>query len=308
MSTDLEGHILLLMYTAVLVAALTVNLLNLFIVAVNFLDYLKGRQLKTCDKIQGSLAVSRMGYQCVYLYYDMTLLFQSGGIRRNQKFSPFINSMFFYTSLWIAALLSVLYFLKIANYKNVFFLLLKRLITQKVHYFIITAFLIALCFSYLQIRDMFVGDVFSNFTYVNDTMDNECETDCININALVFSMGNLGPFIMYSSFFFSLLTSMCRHMKQMRSRDTGFASKHLDAYYAAIKSIAACFLLFTLQFVTSIVHMILISTMYKRWIGMLLVIFPSLHSGYLVYGTPKLRQQFYLLCLRIRNCCKKPFY
>ncbi|XP_063297689.1 taste receptor type 2 member 114-like [Pelobates fuscus] len=277
-------------------------MVNTFILAVNVSCWLRQRRIKASGQIQCSLAISRLCFQFLFLYEILIISFQHILVLDVNFFlTGFCMLLVFYSNLWFAALLSAIYFLKIANYSHDVFLYLKRMLSQKMLYFICAAVLIASCNSSLDLWIVSTELDISNSTIMLYLQRIQCKSRKLSMYYLTYTLGNCGPFIINSISLFLLLSSLCRHLKQMKSRDTGF-TRHLDSYYVAINSIAAAFVFQGLQFGTNIAYMFCIYSTEGMWIQMLLYVLPSLHSCFLIYITTNLRQQFYSILQRGANC------
>ncbi|KAM8953299.1 taste receptor type 2 member 4-like [Pelodytes ibericus] len=270
-------------------------LANGFIVAVYSTDRLGGREMKASDNILLSLSISRMCYQCLSLLRTFSFAFlpPSPALEVTIVTSTFLEIVFFYTSLWFVTLLSILYFLKIANYSHAFFLRLKTMISRRILLFIVVAVLISVCNTCLHIKVSGSETGFDNSTQNLSTGDTDTCRYRANDNYIyVFILGNSGPFLIYSTSSVLLFTSLYHHIKQMSDSNNGFTTSHLNSYYMAIKSMAVCFLFYGLQVGTNILCIFCNFLFGLMWTQIFLNFFPALHSNYLIYGTPKLRQLF----------------
>ncbi|KAM8953298.1 taste receptor type 2 member 4-like [Pelodytes ibericus] len=273
---------------------------NAFIVAVNLMDRLRGRQIKACDKILCSLAISRMGFQS-FSFFKIYIVMSIPSASWSSMISAvitFCEFAFSYTSLWFVALLSVVYLVKIANYKHSLFLILKTMVLKRLTLSILATAMISLFKScIISLSLYYVANV--NSTSHDYPTNNTCHHERLDIYFSVDILGNCLPLIICGASSVLILTSLCLHMKQMRN---GFTASHLDSYYVAIQSVAVCFIISCLHIGTNIAFIFCFNSINYFWMQILLNFFPTLHSSYLVYVTPNLRQQFTHLIQRRANC------
>ncbi|KAM8953300.1 taste receptor type 2 member 4-like [Pelodytes ibericus] len=297
MTTGFEKHAsAILIIFAISIIEFTAGLMiNTFIVAVNFFDWSRGRQMKSSDKMICLLVVSRTCFQLITLFHSSVLILYSpnrGGLEITLNFTYILEAVFDYASMWFVTLLSVLYLLKIATYRNPAFLCLKRMITLKVNRFIIVVLLISVCSTCMYILSMDLP-LTAHAMYDDRRKNGTCSHQYLDKADLVYYIvGNCGPFIIYSASSVLLMNPICRHMKHMRDSNNGFTTNQLDSYYAAIKSMAICFFLYFSHVATYVTYIFCRNSISILWVHIFLNTLPTLHSSYLVYQTPKLRQQF----------------
>uniref|UniRef100_A0A8C5MK33 Taste receptor type 2 n=1 Tax=Leptobrachium leishanense TaxID=445787 RepID=A0A8C5MK33_9ANUR len=263
------------------------GLINLFIVAVDFLDWLRGRKIKACEKIQFVLALSRICYLCFSLMQVLMPVSDNWFIRL--YIVPSISVSINYTGLWYLTLMSVLFFLKIADCKHVLFIRLKVVMTRRLMCFIVGVTLISVANAGLR--------VWVWQSYFNDTQPRTLtNATCMPQFSMSFlfgaTVGNSGPFILYSVSFIMLVTSLPQHVIRMRSSDTGLSTTNLDSYNVAIKSLVVCFLIFSLQVGSNVLGTTFMSCFGMSGLLIYANVSPALHSVYLIYRKPKLRQRF----------------
>uniref|UniRef100_A0A8C5PCW6 Taste receptor type 2 n=1 Tax=Leptobrachium leishanense TaxID=445787 RepID=A0A8C5PCW6_9ANUR len=285
--TSTEGRDTDIPLLVVCIFVLTLGVMvNLLIAAVNFPDWLRGRKIKASEKIQCVLSLSRMCYACFsWIRLFIRLSGEDNLFLINTILSVIliINN---HASLWYLTLLSVFLFLKIADYKHAIFLRMKVLITQRVMKCLVGISLIAICFAPIHIWNYF--RLFDNLQPWNRTHET-CQSQYDYGFIFFIVLWNCGPFIPYSVCYIMVVILVCRHVKQMRRSDVGLSRSNLDSYYFAVKSLTVCYLIY--GFHVAVNNLI---TLYYFCLGipvfyLLLNLFPTLHSIYLIYRNPKLR-------------------
>uniref|UniRef100_A0A8C5MKD5 Taste receptor type 2 n=1 Tax=Leptobrachium leishanense TaxID=445787 RepID=A0A8C5MKD5_9ANUR len=289
-----------LIYLAMLIFTCTAGIMvNLFIVAVDFPNWLRGRKIKTCEKVQCVLALSRICYLCISLIRVFIAISGKGNQFPLNDILTFIHISNNYTGLWYLTLLSVLFFMKIVDCKHALFLRLKAVMSRKLMYFIAGVTLISVCSSPMRVwgvKGLFEHSQQHNLTNV------ACKPDFDVSNIYAAAVGNCGPFIIYSVSSITLVTSLSRHVRQMRSGDTNLSSRNLDRYYIAVKSLTVCLLIYALHVAANVLAVVYFSCLGISGFFVLLNLFPNLHSVCMIYRNPKLRQQFPERMQAAANC------
>uniref|UniRef100_A0A8C5QIQ2 Taste receptor type 2 n=1 Tax=Leptobrachium leishanense TaxID=445787 RepID=A0A8C5QIQ2_9ANUR len=218
--------------------------LNLFLAAVDFPDWLKGRKVKASVKIQCVLALSRFFLLCFSL---MQVLMSVSGQDEEliiNSILTFFNISVNYTGLWYLTLWSVLFFLKIADRMHALFIRLKVVMTRRLMCFTVGVTIIAFGSAVLHVWGL---ESALKDAQPRNVTNAACKPLFSVLILYSVATGNSGPFIIYSVSFIMLVTSLCRHMIQMRSSVVGLSKSNLDSYYVAIKTLAVCYLIFGLQ-------------------------------------------------------------
>ncbi|XP_053316480.1 taste receptor type 2 member 8-like, partial [Spea bombifrons] len=266
----------------------------IFVVAVNFVDWWKRRKMNDSDKIICSLAFSRISWKfsfvVTYHWFDSS--------SNKMYLYVFLHIFFLYIGLWFTTLLSVFYFLKIANDRHVLFLYMRRVISQRLLGFIVVATLIAVCNASLYTWALYNDERAKNSTY--SLTEEFCSREKPELHEIFFIVGNCGPFLILSFSSILLITSLCRHMKNMRS----FSTNHLNSYHAAIKSMVICFFIYML-YVGFNILILCVSSINSLLLYALQNIFPVLHTGYLICSMTKLRLQFTKMVQCGTNCLRR---
>ncbi|KAG8538130.1 hypothetical protein GDO81_023252, partial [Engystomops pustulosus] len=204
-STDLIQQLCLVSITGIL--CMIGLMIQTFMVVVSVIDRLKGRPLTPADLLITSIATSRIIFHFLSLLFLLWITF-------NQTFSTtflivvgILDISSTNCNIWLSALLSVFYSLKISNFYNVFFLYLKKIISQRLLRVIVVSVLLSIGCSSVEVMMEYV-DLRKNSTIHN--------VQRRTFKVLLFLVWNFIPFLFYVISLFPLLGSLCRHMYRMR--------------------------------------------------------------------------------------------
>ncbi|KAG9465074.1 hypothetical protein GDO78_018970 [Eleutherodactylus coqui] len=128
--TDIQHLGLRALALITLIAGLAIHS---FIIGVNVTDWWKGRSVTLVDHIVTSLAISRMGAQCVstlYLYVDELFLRHLDSLVTLVMLSV-IYDFFSCANVWLTSLLSIVFCLKISNFHTRLFLYLRGMTAHR---------------------------------------------------------------------------------------------------------------------------------------------------------------------------------
>ncbi|KAG9468565.1 hypothetical protein GDO78_022469 [Eleutherodactylus coqui] len=298
MATSVETEYGILQLTLVSVTAITYItglMIHMFIVGVSIIDRLKGRPLTTTDLLITSIGTSRIIFEFVSVF---DLFWRTFYKESSMAYNTAINVIGYSATdcnIWLSVLLSVFYSLKISNFQNVFFLYLKKIISQRVVGLIIAFVLLSIAFS--------SGGVYA--TVVNAPKNVTQEANHHPIQFIVYTafyVWNVLPCLLYAISSFALLGSLCHHMQRMK-RDQN-ARSHLHAYFKTIKFIIVSFFCFALYVGINIFGL------YYDFLGFAVFFlvwncFPVMHSIYLIYLTARLRNHFLKVLHGMTKCLRR---
>lgn len=262
-----------------------------FIVAVNFIDWLKGRSLTTTDQLITSIGITRIIYHFTvpmhFLSYSC-----SGGLGTTFLISNLFTGISAgFSGFWLSALLSTFFCLQISTFNKVFFLNLKTFISQRLICLIISSVLLGYGYA-LTIVVLISFGVYQNISLSKIIHDNHDNAVIFSLNCLL----NIMPVLLF--FVSSVLLAICLgfHIRQMRNHRTAMSST--DTYHKMIIFTALSFLTCAFCGIVNVTEeystkLIGIMSMYILW-----NIFPLLHSVSLIYVIAKLRNE----CVRMVNC------
>ncbi|XP_071598601.1 taste receptor type 2 member 7-like [Heliangelus exortis] len=310
-----QGKFNVTTYNAVAVAIITPQAfagmwINAFIVSVLCVAWVKKRSLNSNEKILLVLGCSRFWYLCIAwvgsfikniypcVYFHLKI----------QIFSAPL-SFFNISSLWISAILSVFYCIKIANFQHTFFIYLKVRIDRIVPWLMLTSVLVSLgisVFVYMIVDEAICDN--KNCTSTGSLWNLNIRPDQ-HLFPLYFITG-----IAYATAFAAvissallLLFSLWRHKHRMQTKSGKNVS--VDAHIKAMKSVLSFFFIYTINFIFLILS--LIYSLKKEKAVMLFTSFfhyslTTAHSLILIFSNPKLEKTLLrtLSCLKCKICMR----
>ncbi|NXC50413.1 TA2R7 protein, partial [Penelope pileata] len=278
--------------------------INGFIVAVSCMAWFKKRSLNSNEKILLVLGCLRFWFLCItWIYVIISTFFPSyfsdwGIIQMFVAFLCFLNS----SNVWTSACLYVFYCIKIANFRNNFFVHLKVKIDRIVPWLLLGSVVLSLayCIPLLDITDggnrNNLSSIFQgNFWQVND----EIRKHFFYIYS-VCTFGFSVAFIVVIFSAFLLLFSLWRHKHQMQTSSA--RSLSVDAHVRAMKSLLSFFFIYSINYVSFLSALFYESKEDFLTVFLLLLqyAFPVVHSLVLIFSSPKLKK----IVLRILSCAK----
>ncbi|XP_058690149.1 taste receptor type 2 member 9-like [Poecile atricapillus] len=300
-------------YGATTVAIFTLEVfagmwINAFIVCVLCIAWVKKKTLNSNEKILLLLGCSRISYLCLLWVYYFLSFFYPNYIYNNTTvqvlgtFATFAN----YSSLLVSACLCGFYCIKIANFRNSFFIYLKVKIDRMVPWLLLGSEILALA----------VGIIAYNLTEAAPSknltvtpLESFWETS-IRVDkrfSRSFFLSGLGYAASFMAVIFSavfLLFSLWTHKRKMQKNSMKDLS--MDAHIRAMKSILSFLVMYSINFVCQILT--IIYEMEEKNIMTLLIYiylcaFPGVHSLILIFSNPKLEKAL----LKILSCVKCDF-
>ncbi|XP_049987445.1 taste receptor type 2 member 125-like [Alexandromys fortis] len=287
---------------------LTGNLGNGFIALVNIMDWVKRGKISSVDQILTALAViSRITVLwSLYIMVSIFSVYPDAEVTMTTvRLTHLIWVISQHFSIWLATILSILYFLKIANFSNSIFLYLRWRFTKVVS----VALLMSLLLLFLNILvsnihiDMWMNKFETNVSYSYKLKN---FTHIPTLLVLTNSMVTLMPFTVSMTMFILLIFSLWKHLKKIKhiaksSRDTSGT-----AHIKALKTVFAFLLLYVIFTFSLFVHLWSYEfgekkKLFKYFCPVGIIAFPSLHSFVLIMGNSKLRQTS-LLVLSMLRC------
>ncbi|XP_010629944.1 taste receptor type 2 member 4 [Fukomys damarensis] len=209
-------------------------IMNLLITVVIYKTWVKSHRISSSEKILFSLCISRflmLGLFLLNLFY-----FIASKSERSVYLSTFFVLFWRFldsSSLWFVTLLNCLYCVKITNFQNSVFLLLKRIISQKITRLLLTCMLISAITTLLY----FVLRQITHFpkfvTGRNGTLFDLNEGILTLLVSLVLS--TLFQFILNVTSASLLIHSLRRHVQRMERNSTGIWNPQTEAHVGAMK-------------------------------------------------------------------------
>ncbi|XP_073484957.1 taste receptor type 2 member 4-like [Aquarana catesbeiana] len=155
---------------------------QLFIVAVNVIDWRKGSSMTGADKMITSIGISRIFFHTLQLLEFFLLFYFVESLYYLPEIFLFITMISFlghssaFSNILLSTLLSIFFYIKISTFHNVFFLSLKAIMSRRVIYLIIACVTLSLGYTSMSVLIPFMS--FTNLTQnsISDirSPDGEC--------------------------------------------------------------------------------------------------------------------------------------
>ncbi|NXF80694.1 TA2R7 protein, partial [Sclerurus mexicanus] len=286
-------------YAATVVAIVTLEAfagmwINAFIVSMICIAWVKKETLNSNEKILLLLGCSRFWFLCIlWVYSFLSAIYPYYlHVHPTTQLIGCIYIFLNYLNLWVSACLCVFYCIKIANFRNSFFIYLKVKIDRIVPWLLLGSLLLALAISVLD-YDV-TEKLYSKNN--NSTCQGNFGEESIKMEEHLFSIYFLTGFGYVASFMavtFSallLLFSLWRHKRNMQTNSMKDLS--MDAHIKAMKSILSFLVTYSINFICLILTISYPIEKYKNAVMFLVFVylyaFPGVHSLLLIFSNPKL--------------------
>ncbi|NXJ27034.1 TA2R9 protein, partial [Dicrurus megarhynchus] len=279
--------------------------INAFIICVLCIAWVKKKPLNSSEKILLLLGCSRFCSLCISWVYAFlstiypNYLYVHPIIQLIASFQSFFN----YSNLWFSACLCVFYCIKIASFRNSFFIYLKVKIDRIVPWLLLGSGILALADSIIiyDLTDTVQSNNL-NFTCLGNFWDANIKMDKRFFSSLfLMGFGYAASFmaVIFSAVF--LLFSLWRHKCKMQTNSMN--NLNVEAHIRAMKSILSFLVMYSINFVCLILTIIYGSKNENTIILLIfiyLTAFPGVHSLILIFSNPKLEKAL----LKILSCVK----
>ncbi|KAL9863330.1 taste receptor type 2 member 7-like [Geothlypis trichas] len=283
--------------------------INAFIVCVLCIAWVKKKTLNSNEKILLLLGCSRISFLCfVWVYHLISNIFPNFlHVQTILQVLASFGTSFNYSNLWVSACLCGFYCIKIANFRNSFFIYLKVKIDRMVPWLLLGTEILALA---MVIVTFVLKETLQKNNITFTCQDNFWEAT-VRKDKHDFTSHFLAGLVLTASFMIvifsavSLLFSLWRHKHMMETNSMKDLS--MDAHIRAMKSVLSFLVMYSLNFVCLILRMIY--TRKKENIMTLLIYiylyaFPGVHSLILIFSNPKLEKAL----LKFLSCVKWEFF
>lgn len=273
--------------------------LQLFIMAVNIIDCIKGRALTAVDLIITIIATTRVisffsNPLHLFAYYCPS---EFGAKLAVANLVTGISAGF--SSIWLSTLLSVLFCFMISTFNNVFFLHMKTFISQRVVYLIITSVLMGFGYAFMFLLYIYYA-MKKNLPYIEVLLDRNHFPITFFFNCL----WNIFPSLMFFMCSVLLVVCLSLHIRQLKIHKNVISST--DTYHKMIIFTVVSFLSCAFGGIINITERYSIKFFGIVWMNVFWNTFPLLHSLSLIYATTKLRMKFFKIVHWGMNCVRKP--
>lgn len=295
-----EGHKFFL-FLVIMVQMLIGILANGLIMVVNTIDMVTRRKLVPLDLLLSFLATSRFILQLCILFAQLGIfcLANHSIFTYNITFVFFINEL----GLWFATWLGVYYCAKIATIPHPLFLWLKMRISRLIPWLILGSVLYA-TFTAVVLggeASTIPKQIFVSFFSKNSTQVTPIPAMPLSIFILGFTL----PSFIFIAAVLLLIFSLCSHswkMRTMRGTQEPCRHGHISAMFSILSFLILYFSHYMVTLVVSTQDFHLGSTAFL-FCGLMIGIYPSLHSVILVLGNPKLKQNAKMFIVHCK-CCR----
>ncbi|NP_001165474.1 bitter taste receptor 13 [Xenopus tropicalis] len=268
---------------------------NGFILGVLFTEWITGGSLNAIDMILISVGLIRFLWHWVI---SLTCLFPDAGLLVS-AICITLSTLLNWSSFALVSVLCVTFCIKISNYNNAIFIYVKLRISDILKRLILGSLGISLAYSVISVPwDMVVprqnnSDILlerSAFFLMGTSTDYSFALFCF-----AFSVS----FIMRFASISALIHSLRRHMRQIQCSGEALQNPHLAAHIRVIK-VMLIFLALYIMYFTSLVMGSLERYRTKQlpnYYVIVLCLYPSVHSGVLIYSNRRLRKACVAMCL-----------
>ncbi|XP_040203361.1 taste receptor type 2 member 4-like [Rana temporaria] len=264
--------------------------IQLFIVAVNVNDWMKGRSITGADKIITSIGISRIFFNALWLLISSSFIF-SEFPETIYIFLEFSLRTLATSNIWLSTLLSIFFYFKISTFHNVFFLCMKAIISRKVVYLIIACVLFSVLHSSVYCFAM------PSF-FRNSTQDDILYYRQNEILSYVGILWTIFPLLIVFIASFLLIILLGFHIRRMNNH--GNKKSSTDTYLRTMKFTVFSFLICAFYNIVDLLdHMKLLDFIS---FNITMNTFPALHSFLLIYVATKLRNQLFQIVHCGTNC------
>ncbi|KAM5262747.1 taste receptor type 2 member 140-like [Ctenodactylus gundi] len=210
------------------------------------MDWVKKRKMSPADQILTLLAISRfIKLWIAYSYWWVlesypSLWVNAKGVRSVSVIFTIVNHF----SIWLATILSIFYFLKIANFSQSIFFYLKGRAKKVISAIqLVSLILLIVTTIVLDIQiDAYMDEYKRNVSYSFNSRDSAELLQIILFTNFEFT---LIPFTVSLAACLLLIFSLWKHLKQMQRHSTGSRDASTMAHVKALQSVVAFLLLIT---------------------------------------------------------------
>lgn len=274
------------------------TLVNGYIVIVFLLVLVTQKKLGSGNIILTCLSLSRFGFQYLVLGLYLLSYFYSDAFNSQSSIKnlQYVWLFFHNINVWLTALLSTFYCIRIVNIQQCIFVFLKTHFDRYVPYFILASVGIsALCsnpFTYTSLNKVFNVDKFDTGNRSSPFILGGSDFATFSTTSVV---SIAPPFLLFWVSCGLVVGSLFRHMHKVKGQErTGFREPSLHAHHRAVKMMGAFLIFFFLYTVAFNLYSSgkLGKGMWASFCTMVIGAYPSLHSLVLAIGNPKLKQTF----------------
>ncbi|XP_064563177.1 taste receptor type 2 member 9-like [Zonotrichia leucophrys gambelii] len=269
--------------------------INAFISSVLCSAWVKKKTLKSNEKILLLLGCSRIWYLSFTGIHRFLSMINPNYlyVQTIRQLIRSLATFFNYSNLWISACLCGFYCLKIANFRNSFFIYLKVKVDRMVPWLLLGSETVALAISIILSdlpetlkRNNITSTSQGNFWEVTIRKDIH-NFSSVLLSGFVYATSFLA--VIFAAVF--LLFSLWRHKRTMQT--SSMKDLSMDAHIRAMKSVLSFLVMYSINFVCLVLTKIY-GTKKENIMTLLLYMylcaFPGVHSLILIFSNPKLEK------------------
>lgn len=282
--------------SVILIMELIIGIIgNGFMALVHCMDWVKKKKMSLVNQILTALSISRIFQHCL-LFITLVINFSYPDLTTSSRMIQVMYNAWIlanHFSIWIATCLTVLYFLRIANFSNSFFLYLKWRVEKVVSVTLLVSLLLLtlnILLSNME-TDMWTNEYqrniscsFSSHYYA------KCKRQVLSLQIVFLSV----PFVLSLSTFLLLIFSLWTHHQRMQQHVQGGKDARTTAHFKALQTVIAFLLLYSIFILSVLIQVGNFEFMKKNvfivFCQVAYIAFPSFHSFVLIWGDRKLRQ------------------
>ncbi|NWS97549.1 TA2R9 protein, partial [Mionectes macconnelli] len=277
--------------------------INAFIVSVIGMSWVKRKTLNSNEKILLLLGSSRCWFLCIsWLYFFLFIIYHNYlYVHPVFQVLTVAQSFSYCSELSVSACLCVFYCIKIANFRNGFFIYLKVKIDKMVPWLLLGSMFFSLVIGIL-LSEIIDKPQCNNSTGRENLWKVKIKID-EHFSPIYFIIG-LGYATSFMAVILSvllLLFSLWRHRCNMQT--TSLKDLSMDAHIKAMKSIISFFIMYNINIISLIVTMVYSAEGKSAMMFLIYVFqyaFPGGHSLILIFSNASLKNTL----LRILPCVK----
>ncbi|XP_048360352.1 taste receptor type 2 member 140-like [Sphaerodactylus townsendi] len=285
------------------------------IVLINSIDWFRRKKLSLIDLILICLGFSRlMGETTVILHIIMNSFFLHIYVLSNVHVMCFTMWLFTHNAaLWLAAWLSILYFIKIATFSNLVFLQLKQKFTGLAPWLLLISVVFSSFMIIIVITEFNIGRYFCALykSYLNNSCDSETETvPSPRYLGIAVTVPNFIPFVIFISSVILLIISLWKHIRHLRHNGIEVGDLNTNVHLTAIKALASFAVMFLFSFVAITFQTMLSWSSNDPFQGSLVFylvysMYPPVHGVILILINRKLKQAWVSIMQHLKRLLSK---
>ncbi|XP_004458535.1 taste receptor type 2 member 4 [Dasypus novemcinctus] len=211
-------------------------IVNLFIAVVTCKNWVKRHRLSSSDMILFGLAITRLLMLGLLFILNIIFIFISEYVERSVYMLKFFVLCWMFldsSGLWFVTLLNTLYCVKITNFQNSIFLLLKWNLSLKISRLLLACVLIPAFTTFLYVVLSKISPSPESVTSINGTVFVIGEGILSLVTSLV--LNSFLQFIINVTSASLLIYSLRRHIQKMQRNTTKFWNPLTEAHVGAMK-------------------------------------------------------------------------